>query len=466
MNPHNSNVLRPARLWHGHGRSTLNFTRSAISSTRNSSLSALLLAVAAGLILISPISASAQHLNTERASQAQALVDTSGVDTHLNYNDTVYGDWPQVYSALTRLGVKHIRDGYWDLVPDDPVAAEHQQLSQAGITTDYVIPWGLEPNQQQLQRFAGEVWDLEAIEAPNECDVLGQCGGGGNVGASNVVAIMPSLLSDAQSVGMPLMGPSFVNYTTYPIVGNIASKMNLNSLHLYFGGRNPGSPGWGYYDAEGNSYGSFAYWKDISNIDAPGISPVITETGYMTFPSTSTPFTLPNSVAASYIPRTLLLAFMNGYQETFFYQLIDDPSSNQGYGLLNTDFSPKPAFTALKNLLNLLSDPGGSFSPGTLNFKLTGGGSNLQHLLFQKSDGSFYLVLWLEEPSYNPVNNQFIAVAPENVGIELQSGYKTVTDYQFNNTGNYVPFNQPENNGWSGLTVTDQISIVKIDRTN
>jgi hypothetical protein len=400
---------------------------------------------------------------TERAASAQALADTAGVNTHLTYTNTsYYTAWPQIFSALQTLGVKHIRDGYSDLSVNPSIATEHQQLAQAGITTDYVIPYGMNPTPQALQQFAGQVWDMEALEAPNECDILSDCGGGGNTGIANVIALLPSLEAAAQAANVPLMGPSYVLPSSYPQSGNLASLMSLNSLHLYFGGRNPGSSGWGAYDAEGNSFGSFAYWLNQSNIDAPGIVPVNTETGYLSFPSTSTPYTVPENVAATYDLRTLLLAFMNGYQETFFYQLLDDPSSPAGYGLLNNDLTPKPPFTAISNFLSLLSDPGGSFSPATLSYQLAGGDSNLDHLLLQKSDGSFWLVLWLEEPGWNPATTQTIAVTPENIGIQLPPGYTTTTDYQFNGTGNYVAFNQPMSGGWAGLTVTDQISIVKI----
>lgn len=451
-------AAKPAGLWP-------RCHSSIHTSTRNPLLTSSILcaAFAAAALLAAPQNSAAQLLPTEQAAQAQALVDTAGVNTHLTYTNTsYYTAWPQIFSSLQALGVKHIRDGYFSTSADPQIATEHQQLAQSGITTDYVIPYGMNVSPQSMEQFAGQVWDMETIEAPNECDVPGDCGGGGLLGIANVIAMLPSLMTAAQSLNVPLMGPSFGLQTSYPQSGNLASLMTLNSLHLYFGGRNPGSPGWGAYDSQGNSYGSFAYWFNQSNIDAPGITPAITETGYVSFPSTTTPYTVPNSVAASYVPRTLLLAFKYGYQETFFYQLLDEPSSMQGYGLLNSDLSPKPAFTALSNLLSLMSDPGGNFSPGTLSYQLAGGDSNLQHVLFQKSDGSYWLALWLEEPSWDPAATQPISVAPENIGIELGSGYTTTTDYQFNATGNYVTFNQPMNNGWAGLTVTDQLSVVKI----
>jgi hypothetical protein len=44
----------------------------------------------------------------------------------------------------------------------------------------------------------------------------------------------------------------------------------------------------------------------------------------------------------------------------------------------------------------------------------------------------------------------------------LDNAHTTVKNYQFNSSGSYYTFDQPMNNGWAGLTVTDQISIIKI----
>jgi hypothetical protein len=455
----NTKAAKPAGLW---SRNQRCFTPTSSRKSRFSRAVSLT-AVATCAALATQQTSVAQSLSSQPAFDAQSLVNTSGICTHLTYTNTpYYTSWPQIFSAIKSLGVKHVRDGYFSTSAEPQIATEHRELAQAGITTDYVMPYNPAITPQAIENFAGSVWDMEALEAPNECDILGDCGGGGLIGIANVIALMPTLLTAAHALNVPLMGPSFVLPTTYASIGNLASLMSLNSLHLYFGGRNPGSSGWGAYDTQGNSFGSFSYWLDQSNLEAPGIAPVVTETGYISFPSTTTPYTVPDSVAASYIPRTLLLAYKNGYQETFFYQLLDDPSSPAGYGLLDSNLNPKPAFKALSNLLSLLSDPGGSAGTSPLPMNLSGGDSNLQHILFQKSDGSYWLALWLEEPSWNPATTQSIAVVPENIGIELGSGYTTATDYQFNSTGNYVAFNQPMNNGWAGLTVTDQISLVKI----
>ena len=79
-------------------------------------------------------------------------------------------------------------------------------------------------------------------------------------------------------------GPALVYQKSYATLGDVAADMNYNNLHVYFGGRNPGSAGWGSGDAEGHSYGSIAWWLDNAQADAPDVPSVVTETGYLANP--------------------------------------------------------------------------------------------------------------------------------------------------------------------------------------
>jgi hypothetical protein len=257
------------------------------------------------------------------------------------------------------------------------------------------------------------------------------------------------------------VGPSFTQQSSYAQAGNLDSDMTVNNLHVYFGGRNPGSNGWGALDAQGNSYGSFNWWLDQAQVDGPGMASEITETGYITTPATLIPFTLPESVAASYTPRTLLLGYKHGLQKTYLYELIDEISS-PGYGLMNADLTPKPAFTAVQNLLSTLSDDSASFSPGSLPYVLSGGDSNLNHLLLQKSDGSYWLVLWLEVPSWDPVLVSPVSVTPESISLELNGAYTATTAYQFDTSGNVSSSSLAMDGYSTSLSVSDQITIVQI----
>jgi hypothetical protein len=403
-------------------------------------------------------------LPSQPASSAAAFVDSAGVVTHLSYTDTpYYTQFPAVFTALETLGVHHIRDGYYPWPSSSPIVQAHNQLAVAGIKCDYVVNYNTTTTPQAIESFAPEVGDMESLEAPNECDLAGNCGATGAIGLLNMVAFLPTIKAAADNLNVPLLGPSLTQQASYVTAGILSSEMTINYLHIYFWGRNPGNTGWGVgEDAEGNAYGSFAWWLNQAATDAPGLPSLITETGYMAYPSTTTPYTVPESVEASYIPRTLLLAFNYGFKKTYLYELLDEVSS-PGYGLLHGDLTPKPAFTALQNLLSLLNDSAaGSFTAGSLQYSITGAVPALNHLLLEKRDGSFWLVLWLEESSWDPVNATPISVSPANIGIDLSSSYKATTDYQFDANGNATPFNQSMQGDSTSLTVTDQISIVKI----
>jgi Bacterial Ig-like domain (group 3) len=398
----------------------------------------------------------------EQAFQADSLVDSAGVATHLSYTDTpYYTAWPQVLSEIQSLGVRHIRDGFYNWPSNSEFILEHQALAAAGVTCTYVIPLDNATTPQIIQSFASKVHDLEAVEAPNECDAGANCGGGGAIGVANAVAFLPTVYAAGQALHVPVLGPSFTVASAYSTAGNIASEMTYNNLHVYFGGRNPGSAGWGDGDAQGHSYGSVDWWIDQGNMDAPGVPSIITESGYMAYPQTILPYTLPESVDASYIPRTLLVAFNRGIKRTFLYELLDEVSS-PGYGLLRSDLSEKPAFTAVKNLLSLLSDQGPTFSPGKLNYTIDGAGPTLNHTLLQKRDGSFWLILWLEQSSYDPAVNLPIQVSPQILSLQIHGPAVAKQVVQFDSTGNAATTTVTGSGSTLSLSISDQLSIIHI----
>ena len=399
----------------------------------------------------------------EQASAAVLFVDSAGVVTHLNYTDTAYfTSFQQILTSLQSLGIRHIRDGYYPWSADNQIVKNHQQLATAGIMCDYVVPYNTSTTPTAIATLSSEVHDMESLEASNECDNAGNCGGDASTGVMNVVSFLPMLSTAAKNLNLPLYGPSFINPSSYASAGDLSSEITMNNLHIYFGGRNPGSTGWGGLDAQGNAYGSFSFWLDQAALNAPNAPAVVTETGFLTYPAATTPYTLPESVQASYAPRTLLVAFNHGIRKTYTYELLDEVSS-PGYGLLRNDLSPRPGFTALKNLLSLLGDSAtGAFTPAKLQYSITGGDSSLDHLLLQKHDGTFWLVLWIEKPSWDTVNAKSISVAPENLTLQLTNTNTVSSAYQFDTNGNANSFKPSASGNNVSLSVSDQLTILQI----
>ena len=201
---------------------------------------------------------------------------------------------------------------------------------------------------------------------------------------------------------------------------------------------------------------------DQAHTDAPNTPVVITETGYVSGP-TPAPYQVSEAVEAAYTPRTLLLAFNKGIKRTFLYELVDEWPNDTDYGLLNHDFSEKPAFTAVKNMNVVLSDKGASFTPTKLQYTLAGADSFVNHTLLQKRDGTFWLVLWLEESGFNEAAGTEVAVTPENLTLELGVFNAAKQVIRFDAAGNATATAVTGSATSVPLTVTDKLTIVQIN---
>lgn len=116
---------------------------------------------------------------------------------------------------------------------------------------------------------------------------------------------------------------------------------------------------------------------------------------------------------AKYIPRIFADDVLFGIKRTYTYELADegtDPADNeQNAGLLKSDGTPKAAFYVLQHMLAILKDTKPNAAPASLDYTVVpsippdyqtatpnyfGIPDTIQHLLLQKSDGTFELLLW------------------------------------------------------------------------
>jgi len=386
------------------------------------------------------------------AQSADALVDSVGINVHLNYTDTPYVNFSNVESGLQSLGVRHIRDGL-TATSWAGFYSEHNQLGQLGIKSVFITDVG--QTASLLESYPAQMsLCFEGYEAPNEYDNRGIAAWAAPLKAQ--LALNKTAIG-SMATAYPIYGPSLVSSGSFATLGNVAQYFNYGNLHNYPGGNNPGTTGWGGADAEGNGYGGLAWQMDLLNLTSPDLPVVTTETGYYNT-VTKGGNGVPEAISAVYLPRLLLTQWAAGIERTYLYELVSE--GGQDYGLFRADWSAKPGFYAVSNLLNMLSDPGTTYTPAPLPMGLTGGDSNLRHMLFGKRDGSYYLAVWLEESSYNLNTLTATTVAPETVTVQLPIG-ATVTDNVWDNTGN-VTASTTTVAGPMTLTVTDKLQIVKI----
>ena len=344
---------------------------------------------------------------TEQARSATAFTDTVGVQTKLGWSDSVYWSrWPMIRDRLLELGVSHIRDGtvgaaYPDVI-GPTVAARFNELNRAGIKGNLLV--GADQSHgttvaQRLNWIKTNVPDFTmSIEGTNESDEDAtairnmQCDIYQRAKADPVLASKPVL--------GPSAGPPFSESVWYDRVGDLSACLDKGNLHPYPGADPPHrhqSRDLSVAFARGRTtYGAKPQW--------------ITESGYWN--NTWDTNNVSETASGIYVPRLFMENFRRGVERTQLYELIDlRPGSGavlDNYGLLRADGSPKPAFTALKNLLAIVKDT--SPASGSLGFRIachtncrnghpdawpTQDGP-IRHLLLRQSSGAYILAVWSE----------------------------------------------------------------------
>jgi hypothetical protein len=409
------------------------------------------------LLSVSLSSLSVAALGQVQASRAYDFVQSVGVNTHFSYSDSAYYlQSAKTIAAIKTLGVQHVRDGlaYGWVAPN--LYAIYGQLAQAGIHPELVMPnpKGGSPSYAQIEALLPNYPGVEAIEAPNEFDQSGDANW-----VSDLRGYLPTLDLVSQDTRLPVIGPSLTQPASYTAVGNIASCMKWNNLHAYWGGRNSETGGWGGPDAQGNYYGSLPYDFDLLAIDGPGVPVVMTESGYVVN-NTPKQNIIPESVEAVYEPRLLLHAWNKGVVRTYVYELIDEPSSTTGFGLMRSDLTVRPAYTALANLMSLLNDTSTAFSPAKLTYSLTGTTTGVETTLLQKQDGSFWVALWLKGSIWDVNLVKSTPLTPQQVTLSVVGGPKVQSISTFDGTGNAQTATL--GSATVNLSVTSGVSLLKI----
>ncbi|KAG2389387.1 hypothetical protein C9374_013947 [Naegleria lovaniensis] len=114
---------------------------------------------------------------------------------------------------------------------------------------------------------------------------------------------------------------------------------------------------------------------------------------------------VPESIQAKYTLRSLMLQWMRRVERTYLYEMCDD---RECFGLLyynsttNSELlTPKPVYYFLKNMISELEEKPRQrkFTLKELTIEMNPNSttnSKIQHTLFQKSNGNYYLAIWQE----------------------------------------------------------------------
>jgi hypothetical protein len=330
---------------------------------------------------------------------AQNVVGSIGVNVHLSYGDTTYSRFPVLMASLKALGVRNLRDGACaGCVQSNQ---RMQQLGRAGFRFDLIMgdpknsTGTLQQNLASVKQLAPFV---TSVEGPNEWDNSGDPRWKAN-DLSYQRQLYNAVKDDPKLRRIQVIGPSLVNSTSFAKLSGIGSSLDAVNLHSY---PPDGSPPASNVSEE----------LRLAASEAPRKPVVSTETGYRTGgPPLPGNKPVNKKLEGAYLDSLVLEYYRAGIRRSYIYELIDerpDPAGKnpqEHFGLLNADTHPKPAFSALRNLIKLLSvgGPAGATALEPAHVTATTlDGSPIHTLTMQRGDGSQVLAVWETSPGGRP----------------------------------------------------------------
>ena len=328
-------------------------------------------------------------MSATTAITADDFLGTLGVNTHIG-DAGAYSDLSLIEQDLEYLGVGIDRDS---TASADEISAWQQVSQAAGVKFDFYMPEGAPAWDQDALALVPQMAAdgiLHSIEGGNEEDDSYAQANGNSL--SWTAQFQQQVYAMGQQEGLPVINMSFGSGWTaannwegdYPDVGDLSAYTDYANAHTYANvGQTPNDV--------------ITSLNSDAQLAAASRPVITTEIGWQTSLFSETQI-------AQYAVDATFDGIADGDAGMYFYGLYDDSSGD--WGLFNSDGTPRPAATALHDLTTLLADPGasaGNFTPGSLNYSLSGTQSGDNSILMQKSDGSFWIGLWNEGGSQHTV---------------------------------------------------------------
>ena len=111
-----------------------------------------------------------------QAYQADAFIDSVGINVHLHYYDTAYADFEgKVLPSLRELGVRHIRDGVCPVADGTKPGRLRTLFTELGVRATLIVDPRCEsvPEASIYVQTVLGTGLLAALEGPNEYDLSG-----------------------------------------------------------------------------------------------------------------------------------------------------------------------------------------------------------------------------------------------------------------------------------------------------
>ena len=208
----------------------------------------------------------------------------------------------------------------------------------------------------------------------------------------------------------------------------------------------------------------------------------ITETGYeeSTNGENRNIALVTRKAKAKYLPRIYTNYYLQGQiEKTFLYQLLEPIKTlPTRYGIIDTNLQPTPAYYSIKNMISLLQEAEWNksrqswkypdFKTDSLNYSLEGNTTDIKHILLQKSDGTFYLLIWQEVYVYDNQTGEEIVNRDRIInfkldGATIEKANKYLLYNQSNPSAELVPLKTWTNVSDLSLNVPDHILVLEFN---
>jgi hypothetical protein len=491
--------IRWVKLFGGLSKATLNFghNRRAIACwyiatdnlyylTRTTAEAAVLSLIVLGTT--QTIAMAGGGIGETAFTTASNFRDSIGVSAHWEYKNSVYrARSEEIIAAIARLGVRHVR-GYDSLIS--------RELEQIGIGSMLVAG----PEIGLPEAIADIIVDanatgsaIDAVEGPNEPDLFWPLHGYSYKGQGfpfGVIAYQRDLyqaLKQRRSIaGVPVIGPSLGKTYDPPSHpnpfpgGSLTQSVDFGNFHPYPFGGNSFSDPFAYdtiskYYWNGNfpsvNLDEFPYAYDVYDPPFAPKSMMATETGYSTGSNG-----VSEAVQAKYIPRLFAEYLRLGIQRTYLYEFADlapDPSGqnmDKHFGLVRSDLLPKPAYIALRSLIDLVTsvpNAGAEMANPSVEIfpHMPAEYDRLAYvhsLLVRQSESQALLLVWHEvasaDTSVSPPRS--IEVPLGNVDLSVSQPFSAVVWYDYGPDWEFRPHPVPAGIGRLSLPLKDEIVAV------
>lgn len=348
--------------------------------------------------------------------EASALVSSLGVNVHLNFSGTAYQNVGAVQTAMDYLGLKSMRD-----MGAQTNTTPYATLADKGFKFDFFAPGAqyqldIGTLTQRLHAFAtAHPGSITSLEGPNEVNNW-PISYNGLTGLSAAKAYQQAFFNaanaDAALKSIPMINLSLAadRASTYTPLGDMSGAADYGNVHPYMS----------YGNQPNVQLGTLVGYAQAVT---PGLKMAITESGYPTLAS-STGQGVDEATQAKLTLNLVMDATKMGIAKTFLYELVDNQYSGGGAwnygGLYHTNWTPKPAATALHNLTTTLTTGAGDTSfTAPPSYTVSGLSGFSDSLTVHEANGTYDIVVWAEPDIWDATNHTQIRAAAQTATIQL-----------------------------------------------